>query len=379
MNSFPDYYRILGIARTASKAEIKQAYREKAKKYHPDVDGGSNEQFVQIKKAFDILYNDLERVNYDKTYEAFTRQEETKKNRRQAEYKQNSSTGTKRNTSKHNENTENKEKAKEPDENHNEAKTDNQKFRVYNKQFTLWRVAAVLSMILNIVILLSVLISSEEAMSDEFMTLEEEYNQLLIDNSNLEKELSLSLNQYEELSDMGMLVEEELFALKGEYDQLLNDYNELNNSYSEQDKTSISENVSNENDESQSDSSTTNEAYFTLGSSKEQVRKVMGPPKSIDDFLNNWTYEHSIVKFENDKVIGWNNISKNLEVYIEKVNSEQTSFSLGSSYQDVVDAMGTPKSIDDFLDNWTYEHSIVKFENGKVSGWNDISKNLKVH
>lgn len=42
--------------------------------------------------------------------------------------------------------------------------------------------------------------------------------------------------------------------------------------------------------------------YFTLGSTKNEVKKVMGAPDSIDTYFDTWWYESSSVKFENSKV-----------------------------------------------------------------------------
>lgn len=59
-----NYYAILGVASTASKEEIKAAYRVLARKNHPDA-GGEHERFAQIAEAWEVLSDDEERELYD--------------------------------------------------------------------------------------------------------------------------------------------------------------------------------------------------------------------------------------------------------------------------------------------------------------------------
>jgi DnaJ-class molecular chaperone len=59
-----EYYDLLGVPRTASKEEIKRAYKELARRCHPDK-GGDPEKFKQINEAYGILSDDTLRSRYD--------------------------------------------------------------------------------------------------------------------------------------------------------------------------------------------------------------------------------------------------------------------------------------------------------------------------
>ncbi len=63
-----DYYDILGVDEDASKEEIKKAYRDLARKHHPDRnpdDPGAEERFKEIQKAYSILSDEEKRQQYD--------------------------------------------------------------------------------------------------------------------------------------------------------------------------------------------------------------------------------------------------------------------------------------------------------------------------
>ncbi len=63
-----DYYQVLGVGRDAQSTEIKQAYRQLAKRYHPDRNQGSEEatqRFKQIHEAYEVLSNETTRQDYD--------------------------------------------------------------------------------------------------------------------------------------------------------------------------------------------------------------------------------------------------------------------------------------------------------------------------
>lgn len=92
MDNFVDYYRVLGIQYGATKEEIKSAYRRLAKIHHPDA-GGSNEDFVRLKEAYDVLSDDYSRGKYDLLYEMYLselyqEQTQSQANEDRAQYEQ---------------------------------------------------------------------------------------------------------------------------------------------------------------------------------------------------------------------------------------------------------------------------------------------------
>src|SRR5213078_4290094 len=63
---FKDYYRILGVDRTADAKTIKSAYRKLARKHHPDVAKGKDgERFKEISEAYEVLSDPEKRRRYD--------------------------------------------------------------------------------------------------------------------------------------------------------------------------------------------------------------------------------------------------------------------------------------------------------------------------
>lgn len=65
-----DYYEVLGISKTASADEIKKAYRQKSKQYHPDLNKGNEKEaeakFKEVSEAYSVLSDESKRAQYDR-------------------------------------------------------------------------------------------------------------------------------------------------------------------------------------------------------------------------------------------------------------------------------------------------------------------------
>jgi curved DNA-binding protein len=73
---YKDYYKILGIERTASQDEIKKAYRKLAMKYHPDKNPGdkkAEDKFKEINEAHEVLSEPTKRARFDQLGESYSR------------------------------------------------------------------------------------------------------------------------------------------------------------------------------------------------------------------------------------------------------------------------------------------------------------------
>lgn len=86
---FVDYYKILGIEKTASDEEIKKAYRKLARKLHPDVnpdDKEAHKKFQQVNEANEVLSDPEKRKKYDKYGKDWEHSDQFEKARQSQQY-----------------------------------------------------------------------------------------------------------------------------------------------------------------------------------------------------------------------------------------------------------------------------------------------------
>src|SRR3954447_14964146 len=69
-----DYYKVLGVAKDASQADIKKAYRKLARELHPDAnpgDAAAESRFKDVSEAYDVLSDESRRKEYDEARSLF--------------------------------------------------------------------------------------------------------------------------------------------------------------------------------------------------------------------------------------------------------------------------------------------------------------------
>jgi outer membrane protein assembly factor BamE (lipoprotein component of BamABCDE complex) len=116
---------------------------------------------------------------------------------------------------------------------------------------------------------------------------------------------------------------------------------------------------------------------FTLGSTAEEVKALMGTPEWIQNYKyvdDEWQYGESYVRFDADfKVNGFNNKGKNLKIQLNNRIPGAEAITKGSTTQQVAEAIGTPDAVLNYNSagsSWSYGQSRVDFDKeGIVKGW----------
>ena len=91
--AFIDYYKILGIDKSATEKDIKKAYRKLARKYHPDLNPNNKEaekKFKEINEANEVLSNAENRKKYDKYGKDWEHAEHFEKAEKEQQYRSSS-------------------------------------------------------------------------------------------------------------------------------------------------------------------------------------------------------------------------------------------------------------------------------------------------
>ena len=69
-----DFYKVLGVSKSASSDELKKSYRKLAREFHPDKNPGNKtaeDRFKEASEAYDVLSDDKTRKEYDEARELF--------------------------------------------------------------------------------------------------------------------------------------------------------------------------------------------------------------------------------------------------------------------------------------------------------------------
>jgi len=117
--------------------------------------------------------------------------------------------------------------------------------------------------------------------------------------------------------------------------------------------------------------------YFTLGASQAQVLNVQGPPGRIRG--QTWIYNLSEVQFKDGRVHRYNNFDGSLRIRLlpsKLVEEPPAFFSLGSSKDEVLAVQGTPTRISNQI--WTYGFSEIRFRDERVVAFDNFFGNLKI-
>ncbi|RCW63386.1 YkyA family protein [Saliterribacillus persicus] len=228
MDNFIDYYKILGVSRNATKLEIKKSYRKLVKIHHPDI-GGTNEKFIPIQNAYDLLYSDSRRDNYNKIYDFVYNQNE----------RTNNSNEDQSHNRQSNENSYTSKKSKEDSRNYNNNKSQDRSNKSENEELfkrkssygssNRWRIIAVFSSVLCVILIiilstqLSFLNDQKSLVHDEALSTE---NSLVNEDINIKEEIYTHLEESVILEEAFAEQQEPLILLEEEearlYEEIIN-------------------------------------------------------------------------------------------------------------------------------------------------------------
>ncbi|WP_052476252.1 DnaJ domain-containing protein [Cohnella kolymensis] len=317
--AFVDYYQVLGISKVATTDEIKKAFKKKAKELHPDV-GGSDRDFIRIKLAYDILSNPKSRYEYDELINLNNQEvKNSQSSQRQTMHQQ-----------------------------------DSESDQVKRAPFVIFHWKAYLTVLGTVILLLLVVRFLQNPTTDESLA----SGSTDISYASIPNILNTS-SPIDSVSQS--TIENSVQAQPAEISK--------EQKPSETGITQDMKNIIN----------STESAHFTLGSSKKEVKAAMGDPDTVEKYQyvgEVWSYGSSSVDFNTKgKVEGWSSIDDG-RAFMGNMKSESSTFTLNSTAKEVVNAMGTPDTVEHYeyvSDVWRYGLSSVTFNTqGKVEGWTSI-------
>ncbi|GLI33522.1 DnaJ domain-containing protein [Desulforhabdus amnigena] len=120
-----------------------------------------------------------------------------------------------------------------------------------------------------------------------------------------------------------------------------------------------------------------NPSFFTLGSSREEVRQVQGIPHKVKG--NTWSYGLSEIQFRDGRVARYNNFDGSLRVRLVPSGPLENSplvITLGSTKDDVIRALGTPTRV--MGNRWYYGFSEIRFKEDRLIGFDNFFEHVSI-
>ncbi|WP_416150863.1 J domain-containing protein [Salipaludibacillus sp. HK11] len=273
MKKFMDCYSILGVPFEASQGEIKMAYRKQSKKVHPD-NGGSASQFIRLRRAYDILSNENSRSKYNIAYQQFHQSQKGRQAKKPSgdEKKQ-------------------KEKSQARKKSSDENNT-----KKHSKRID-WKRVGFFSIALNVVYTIIVAVIVYQLIDKQASFVRSQ------------QDIEILESDIVEINNEKLIYEEELFEANTYIKNLEIENEDL--------VAAISLQTDNDSDDDERSENSSRDditkEYFTIGSSKEEVKDIMGKPSRETDFR--LRYEFSTIFINSDGVVsGWHDISDVLKV-----------------------------------------------------------------
>lgn len=118
--------------------------------------------------------------------------------------------------------------------------------------------------------------------------------------------------------------------------------------------------------------------FFTLGSLQADVLRIQGPPSRVHGQV--WIYGLSEIQFKEGRLVRYNNFDGSLKIRLQPQSNPENPatghFTIGSTENDVLLAQGTPTRVE--AGKWHYGFSEIQFKSGRVQGYQNYYGNLRV-